>query len=153
MLEVLHPGRQGEREASGESKRAPRPNDWSVVLRIRVGDQAVLLTGDLEGDGEGALLRSGAPIAAQVLKVPHHGSRRSSTEPFLRAVGPTDAVLSVGHRNPFRHPHPEVISRYEALGVRVWRTDRHGAVTVEMRPGESRVWGRRGNPGQVREVE
>jgi competence protein ComEC len=153
MLEVLHPTRQGEREASGESKRAPRPNDWSVVLRIRLADQAVLLTGDLEGDGEGALLRSGAPVAAQVLKVPHHGSRRSSTEPFLRAVGPTDAVLSVGHRNPFRHPHPEVLSRYKALGVRVWRTDRHGAVTVEMRPGETRVWGRRGEPASVRGIE
>jgi competence protein ComEC len=49
----------------------------------------------------------------------------------------------VGHRNPFRHPHPEVLARYQARGVRVWRTDRHGAISVEMRPGETQVRGRR----------
>jgi competence protein ComEC len=110
---------------------------------VQTGDQAILLTGDLERNGEAVLLASGATVAAQVLKVPHHGSRQSSTEAFLRAVGPAEALVSVGHRNPFRHPHPEVLARYQARGVRVWRTDRHGAISVEMRPGETQVRGRR----------
>jgi competence protein ComEC len=115
-----------------------------VVLRVQSGDQAALLTGDLERSGEAALLGSGAAVAAQLLKVPHHGSRQSSTEAFLRAVGPTAALLSVGHRNPFRHPHPEIVARYQAAGIRVWRTDRNGSISVEMQPGETRVRGRRG---------
>ena len=143
VIEVLHPGPESM-AARGGAAREPRPNDRSLVLRVRLEDQAVLLTGDLERDGEAALLHTGVALGAQVIKVPHHGSRRSSTEAFLRAVGPQTAVLSVGHRNPFRHPHPEVLARYQALGIHLWRTDRNGAVCVEMRPGSTRVWGRRG---------
>ena len=79
------------------SGREPGPNDRSVVLRVQSGDQAILLTGDLERSGEAVLLGSGATLAAQVLKVPHHGSRQSSTEAFLRAVGP---AVGYGLRRP-----------------------------------------------------
>lgn len=149
VIEVLHPD-AGSMAATGGAGRAPRPNDRSLVLRVRLADQAVLLTGDLERDGEAALLHSGVALGAQVIKVPHHGSRQSSTEAFLRAVGAQTAVLSVGHRNPFRHPHPEILARYHALGIRLWRTDRNGAVGVEMRPGNTRVWGRRGESHEPR---
>jgi competence protein ComEC len=149
VIEVLHPD-AGSMAATGGAGRAPRPNDRSLVLRVRLEDQAVLLTGDLERDGEAALLHSGVALGAQVIKVPHHGSRQSSTEAFLRAVGAQTAVLSVGHRNPFRHPHPEILARYQALGIRLWRTDRNGAVGVEMRPGNTRVWGRRGERDEPR---
>ena len=64
-----------------------------------------------------------------------------------RAVAPEAALVSVGYRNPFRHPHPEVLARYQEAGVRVWRTDRDGAITVEMRPGENRVCGTARRPG------
>jgi competence protein ComEC len=149
VIEVLHPN-AGSMAATGGAGRAPRPNDRSLVLRVRLEDQAVLLTADLERDGEAALLHAGVALGAQVVKVPHHGSRQSSTEAFLRAVGAQTAVLSVGHRNPFRHPHPEVLARYQALGIRLWRTDRNGAVSVEMEPGQTRAWGRRGESDEPR---
>jgi competence protein ComEC len=143
VAQVIHPAAGDGGGALLRSGRQPKPNDRSVVMRVQTGDNAILLTGDLERDGEAVLLASGATLAAQVLKVPHHGSRQSSTDAFLRAVRPSAALVSVGHRNPFRHPHPEVLTRYHAAGIRVWRTDRNGALSVEMRPGEMRVWGRR----------
>jgi len=143
VVQVIHPAVEDGGAPPTRLGRETGPNDRSVVLRAQSGDQAILLTGDLERNGEAALLGSGATLAAQVLKVPHHGSRQSSTEAFLRAVGPADALVSVGHRNPFRHPHPEIVARYRAAGIRVWRTDRNGAISVEMQPGETRVRGRR----------
>jgi competence protein ComEC len=149
VIEVLHPGPE-RTTARGGTGRELRPNDRSLVLRVRVADQAVLLTGDLERDGEATLLHTGVALGAQVIKVPHHGSHRSSTEAFLRAVGPQAAVLSVGHRNPFRHPHPEVLARYQTLGIPLWRTDQNGAIYAEMQPGNTRVWGRRGESHEPR---
>jgi competence protein ComEC len=143
VVQVIHPAVEDGGAPPIRLGREPGPNDLSVVLRVQSGDQAILLTGDLERSGEAALLGSGATLAAQVLKVPHHGSRQSSIEAFLRAVGPAVALVSVGHRNPFRHPHPEIVARYQAAGIRVWRTDRNGAISVEMQPGETRVRGRR----------
>jgi competence protein ComEC len=122
-----------------------KPNEASLVLRIGMGDQAALLTGDIEREGEAVLLRDQAPIRAQVLKVPHHGSRTSSTPAFVGAVRPEVALVSVGYRNRFHHPHPEVVDRYRALGVRLLRTDLNGAICVEMTPEGIRAWGRKEN--------
>lgn len=106
----------------------------------------MLFTGDIEREAEQMLVSSGKSLRAQVLKVPHHGSRRSSTDAFLDAVRPAAALVSVGYRNPFHHPNPEVLERYRSFGTRVWRTDQSGAISVEMRPDGTRVWGRRGEP-------
>jgi competence protein ComEC len=70
-------------------------------------------------------------VRALVLKVGHHGSRYSSTEEFLSATRAAVAVISVGARNPFRHPTPEALGRLEAAGARIYRTDRDGAVILE----------------------
>ncbi|HET8645999.1 MAG TPA: DNA internalization-related competence protein ComEC/Rec2, partial [Vicinamibacteria bacterium] len=113
---------------------APRPrgrpwrvrNDDSVVLRLRYLQTTILLAGDIERAAEAAR----AWPASSVLKVPHHGSRSSSSAPFLAAVRPRIALLSAGHRNRHGHPHPEVLQGYRRQGIELLRTDALGTVTV-----------------------
>ena len=106
-------------------------NDKSVVLLVRHGDVTVLLPGDVEEEGEAALLASGKLGPVTVLKAAHHGSRTSSTEDFLARLRPRFAVFCVGRRNRFGFPHPEVEERYRSLGTECLRTDIHGAITLE----------------------
>jgi competence protein ComEC len=101
-------------------------NDESLVFRITYGSRHFLFTGDIEAAGEAALV--GADIRADVLKVPHHGSRTSSSQTFVDAVDPSLAVFGVGRDNRYGHPHAEVMARYR--GVDVARTDRDGTVEV-----------------------
>lgn len=106
-------------------------NDESVVVRLVYGSVAVLMTGDIEHVAEGRLVESGVTLRADVIKVPHHGSKTSSGEPFLEAVSPSVAVFSVGELSRFGHPHDEVVGRYRALGTRILTTGVSGMVTVE----------------------
>ena len=112
-------------------------NDASLVLRVAFAGRGVLFAGDLEADGEGELVGrrdAGQAVAADVLKVPHHGSRTSSSPELVDAVAPALAVMSLGWRNQFHFPAPEVVARYQARGARVLRTDRDGAITVTVSP-------------------
>ena len=112
-------------------------NDASLVLRVAFAGRSILFAGDLEADGEGELSgqRSlGQTVRSDVLKVPHHGSRTSSSDDLLDAVEPELAVMSLGWRNQFHFPAPEVLARYAARGARTLRTDRDGAVTVTVAP-------------------
>ena len=86
-------------------------NDNSIVLRLVHGEVAVLLAGDVEALAEADLSQGPAEIRAQLLKSPHHGSRTSSTEPFLRRVAPAFTVFSVGAANRFGFPNPDVVAR------------------------------------------
>jgi competence protein ComEC len=107
------------------------PNDNSFVIRVTYGDRAILLVGDAQEEEEGVLLATSAGrLRADVLKVGHHGSRTSSSAAFLSAVRPSEAIVSVGCRNRFGHPHPSALAALATEGARVWRTDRDGAVTV-----------------------
>jgi len=108
-----------------------RRNDRATMLRVELGLASVLLASDVEAAGERALLAAGIPVGATVLKVGHHGGGGSSTAPFLAAVQPTVAIVSVGLRNPYGHPHPDTLARLSALGARVYRTDRDGAVLLD----------------------
>jgi competence protein ComEC len=119
-LEVLSPRPRG-----GAPWRTR--NDDSLVLRLGYGRVRLLLAGDAEAAAEAALREDGA---VAVLKVAHHGSRTSSTAGFLQAARPAVAIVSVGARNPFGHPHQEAVRRLTEAGAMVLRTDRHGGVTV-----------------------
>ncbi|MGB9804515.1 ComEC/Rec2 family competence protein [Desulfofundulus sp.] len=103
-------------------------NDWSAVTRIEYGATAFLLTGDAGARSEAEMLASGANLRADVLKVGHHGSHRSTTTAFLKAVAPEYAVISVGKDNDYGHPHRETLVRLAEAGVKVYRTDRDGTI-------------------------
>ena len=126
-FELLHP--TAESYAIG----AIKSNDRSCVLKITSAHGAVLLTGDIEADSEEALLeRARAALRADVLVVPHHSSRTSSTQEFIDAVQPRWAILPVGYRNRFGHPKEAVVERYRASGAQMLRTDSSGAVLVRL---------------------
>ncbi|HEX2205150.1 MAG TPA: DNA internalization-related competence protein ComEC/Rec2 [Longimicrobium sp.] len=111
-------------------------NDISVVVQVRYGAFAALLTGDAPASVEAALVaRYGERLRAHVLKAGHHGSVTSTSEGFLDAVRPALAVLSLGRRNEYGHPSPAVVDRLERRGVEVARTDEDGTVIVRVAPG------------------
>ena len=105
-------------------------NDDSLVLRLEDGSVRFLLAGDIQKKVEQRLVREEGEINADFLKVPHHGSKTSSTPDFVAAVAPKVAVVSAGEANPFGHPAPGTVERYAQAGVRLLRTDRDGAVTA-----------------------
>jgi competence protein ComEC len=110
--------------AQGQARNAA-----SCVLHVSNARVAALLPGDIEAAQERALVEAGpAALRADLLLAPHHGSRTSSTEPFLDAVAPREVVFQVGYANRFGHPHPRVAARYAAHGTRIHRSDRDGAI-------------------------
>jgi competence protein ComEC len=122
-VEFLHPPLE---KSKGPSFSV---NDASLVLRLTYGEVSFLFCGDVEFSGEREILKTGANLQSAVLKVPHHGSKSSSTPDFLEAVRPRYAVFTVrGGARP-RLPNPAVLERYKAMGVKVLRSDRDGAVT------------------------
>ena len=120
-FDVLHPL---------EGEVATKPNAVSCVLRVQGEGRTLLLTGDIEAPQEAALLARGADLRADVLVVPHHGSRTSSTPAFIDAVQPSLAAVQAGYRSRFGHPAPDVVERYAARGIAVQRSDRCGALVL-----------------------
>ncbi|MGZ3405420.1 MAG: DNA internalization-related competence protein ComEC/Rec2 [Polyangia bacterium] len=106
-------------------------NDNSLVVAVGWRGRSLLFAGDLEAEGETALLaRAGPSLRADVVKVPHHGSKTSSTAELVAATRPSVAVISVGERNRWGFPNAGVVARWRGAGARVMRTDRDGGVTV-----------------------
>lgn len=103
-------------------------NDTSIVLYCKMGSLSWLFTGDLEETGEQLLLKSYPNIQADVLKVGHHGSKTSSSEPFLEQLGVKIAIISAGNSNRYGHPHQEVLTRLTEKNATIFRTDLHGAI-------------------------
>lgn len=100
------------------------------MLRLQYGQIRLLLTGDIEQSTERWLLAQGADVRADILKVPHHGSRTSTSLAFVQRVQPRVGIISTGADNPYGHPHPQVLDLLAQQGVEVWRTDEHGAITI-----------------------
>jgi len=105
-------------------------NNDSITLRVKFGAHSILLTGDIEKPAERALVESHQDLTANVVKVPHHGSKTSSTDDFVRATNPDLAIISVGRHSMFGHPHPEVVQRWQANGATVLTTGECGTITV-----------------------
>ncbi|EKD58809.1 MAG: Metallo beta-lactamase family protein [uncultured bacterium] len=106
-------------------------NAGSVVARLVYGENSFLLTGDLPGEQEKEILARGINITSDVLKVSHHGSKYSSSEDFLKEVGPRDAIVSVGKSNSYGHPNQEALQRIAKQGTKIFRTDELGDIVYE----------------------
>lgn len=118
--------------AHAQAASAPvRANDTSCVLRIASAWGGVLLPADIEAKTESALVQEmGAALATAVLVAPHHGSKTSSTPDFIAQVAPRIVLFPSGYKNPYRHPHPDVVARYAARGATLAVTGESGAVRV-----------------------
>jgi competence protein ComEC len=124
-FDMLHP------TAGSYASDKWKPNARSCTVRLSLGEQSVLLSGDIEAVQENELVNAGKDdLRSTVLLAPHHGSGTSSTLEFLEAVHPELAVFQVGYRNRYRHPKAEVFERYGKLGIKRLRTDESGAVTM-----------------------
>jgi competence protein ComEC len=143
-FEVLHPRQEDYAQTS------PRPNALSCVLRISNGSHTVLLVGDLEAPQEERMVQEqAARLRADVLLVPHHGSKTSSTGVFLDAVAPKMAVVQAGYRNRYGHPAPRILQRYVIRGIRVidsphcgaalWQSDQPARIQCS-RQTDARYW-------------
>ena len=108
----------------------PGENDRSLVLRLQYGKTRILLTGDIHHATEQWLAGHVDDLRADILHIPHHGSRTSTHPDFVERVQPAVGVITSGSGNSYGHPHPPTLATLAQHDVRVFRTDRHGAITV-----------------------
>ncbi|MDX1518609.1 MAG: DNA internalization-related competence protein ComEC/Rec2, partial [Gammaproteobacteria bacterium] len=145
-FEILHPG--VDDSFTG--------NNASCVLRVSIGRQSLLLTGDIERAAEYRLLhRYGNDLESTVMTVPHHGSKTSSSGDFIEAVNPGLALVTAGYRNRYGFPKQAIMARYRERAIPVMETARHGAITIRLtgerfhahshRQGQRRFWYSRHN--------
>jgi competence protein ComEC len=113
-----------------------KKNARGCTLKITSPYGSVLLPADIERESEAEILaRTPDALAATLLVAPHHGSKTSSTEAFIRRVNPSIVIFTAGYRNQFGHPKPEVVERYRVLGSRLYRSDSDGAVLLRFGTG------------------
>jgi competence protein ComEC len=128
QLTVLSPPATTDPQHGTWNPRAE--NDRSLVIRLQYGTTRLLLTGDIEHATERWLLTQEVDLRADVLQIPHHGSRTSTLPEFVQRVQPRIGIISLGAANPYGHPHPQVLRTLHHHRVQIFRTDQHGAVTV-----------------------
>jgi competence protein ComEC len=122
-IEALFPNGDSDPDAVSD-------NDHSLVLRLVYGSRRFLLTGDVERHAENEMLATPEFLSADVIKVPHHGSHTSSTQQFIDAVRPEFAIISVGRRSRFGHPHKDVVERWMNSGANVMTTGENGMISA-----------------------
>ncbi len=125
-LSLLHPIDAASTDLMDANKNAD-----SLVIKLSYGEVDILFTGDIESAGETRIIGSQQDLRSEILKVPHHGSRTSSSVQFIDAVQPRYAIYSLGQRNQFQLPHPEVVDRYQESNCRQLRTDQLGAIILK----------------------
>ena len=125
-LNLLHPI-----DAASTNLMDKDTNDDSLVLKVSYGEVDILFTGDIGVKGESRLITSGQDLRSEILKVPHHGSRTSSSAAFLEAVQPRHAIFSLGKGNRYQFPHADVVARYQARACVQLRTDELGAIILK----------------------
>lgn len=121
-FEIIHPN-------SAEQDKSK--NNESCVLLVRLAERTILLTGDIESKIEHKLLNAGLP-AIDVLLAPHHGSKTSSSQDMVNLVGKGMVIFSSGYLNQFKHPHPDVLKRYQLAGAQLFNTALQGAIHLEI---------------------
>ena len=122
QFSVLHPS---------PAFKEPRDNNRSCVLKVSNAHHSLLLTADIERPVEQWLLKQRADLAAEVLLLPHHGSKTSSSPAFINAVAPRLGIVTSGYRNRYHHPHPSVTARYEARGIKLLNTVNSGELRLD----------------------
>ncbi len=125
MLQVLYPSE------SVTDKNVSDTNLYSVVVKLTVGKNKFLFTGDFPTTQDSLLLGSGVDVSADFLKVAHHGSKYATSDEFLNAVKPTEAIISVGKNNSYGHPNPETLQRLISHKIKILRTDEQGDIVYE----------------------
>jgi competence protein ComEC len=126
-VSILNPG-------PGKPEQGADLTDRSIVLKISFGETGFLVPADINKRTEAELVEiygSSGLLRSDILVAPHHGSRSSSSSAFLKAVAPTHAIFSARHKSWFKLPSSSVLRRYEKLGIKTWRTDENGAVTIK----------------------
>lgn len=135
-LDVLYPSREKFEnknpsasldEARDKSFRI-NPNEASIIVRLTYGNTCIILTGDIERNGELELLND--DIDCDVLKIAHHGSKTSTSDAFLQAVSPAIAIISAGKDNRYGHPHNVILNKLQSAGISLFRTDEVGRVIL-----------------------
>jgi competence protein ComEC len=109
---------------------APSRNNDSIVLLVSYGEKSLLMTGDIEKEGEAAVLGDGINLGSDLVKVAHHGSKTSSIEAFVAATHPSLAIVSVGRTSMFGHPSRDVVERWRSGGAEVMTTGQCGTISV-----------------------
>ncbi|WP_124358868.1 DNA internalization-related competence protein ComEC/Rec2 [Pseudomonas orientalis] len=107
-------------------------NPKSCVLQVQANGERLLLTGDIDSAAERALLDTPLAVPTDWLQVPHHGSRSSSSWPFVQRLAPRSVLISRGRGNAFGHPHSQVVQRYQAQGSQIYDSAEHGAVRFQL---------------------
>ncbi|MBI4122800.1 MAG: MBL fold metallo-hydrolase [Parcubacteria group bacterium] len=108
-------------------------NESGIVARLVLPKHSILLTADIPASVEMDLVKIGAQLASDILKVAHHGSKNSSASGFLQAVGPSVAIISSGKENTYGHPHQETLAKLEQYGIQIRRTDQEGDIRFYLR--------------------
>ena len=128
FLEVISPEAESEEIYKKMNENEEDENKTSLIIKVRYKEKTLLVTGDIDEEGETELVNKyGSELSCDVMKVPHHGSKYSSSEDFVKIVDPVLAVFQVGHNN-YGHPSEDAISRYTERGCRIVRNDQDGAI-------------------------